>query len=61
VTIGVEDSKIVIANQLPLAFCCDVGLACTNPFTGFEFIFSPGADITGLLSTLPIPENLQAA
>ena len=50
-TIDVEDTRIVITNQLPATFCSDgtsAGAACTDPFTGFEFLFSSGVDITGV-------------
>ncbi len=50
-TIDVGDKQIVITNEIPATFCSDgtsVGTACTDPFTGFEFIFSAGVDITGV-------------
>jgi PEP-CTERM motif len=51
-TISVGDTQIVITNVLPdVPFCSDiagVGAACTDPFVGFQFIFSSGVDITGV-------------
>ncbi len=50
-TIDVEDTRIVITNKLPATFCSDgasAGAACTDPFTGFEFLFSAGVNITGV-------------
>ena len=41
-TIDVGDTQIVITNELPATFCGDgvsAGSACTDPFTGFEFLF----------------------
>ncbi len=42
-TIDVERNKITITNDIGATFCSDgtsVGSACTDDFTGFEFIFS---------------------
>ncbi len=42
-TIDVERNKITITNDIGETFCSDgtsVGSACTDDFTGFEFIFS---------------------
>jgi hypothetical protein len=50
-TIDVGDTQIVITNAIPETFCADgvsAGSACTDPFTGFEFLFSSGVDITGV-------------
>jgi PEP-CTERM motif len=50
-TTDVGDTQIVITNQIPATFCSDgvsAGSACTDPFTGFEFLFSSGVDITGV-------------
>ena len=50
-TLSVGDTQIVITNQLSATFCSDgtsAGSACTDPFTGFQFIFSSGVDITGV-------------
>jgi fibronectin-binding autotransporter adhesin len=50
-TISVGDTQIVITNKLSATFCSDgmsAGSACTDPFTGFQFIFSSGVDITGV-------------
>jgi hypothetical protein len=50
-TISVGDTQIVITNLIPETFCSDgvsAGSACTDPFTGFEFLFSSGVDITGV-------------
>jgi hypothetical protein len=50
-TISVGDTRIVITNELSATFCSDgtsAGSACTDPFTGFQFIFSSGVDITGV-------------
>ena len=41
-TIDVERNKITITNDIGATFCSDgtsVGSACTDVFTGFEFIF----------------------
>jgi hypothetical protein len=51
VTIGVEDLRIVITNQIAPTLCSDgtsVGAACGDIFTGFEFLFSSGVDITAV-------------
>ena len=50
-TISVGDTQIVITNLISATFCSDgvsAGAACTDPFTGFEFLFSSGVDITGV-------------
>ena len=50
-TISVGDTQIVITNKLSATFCSDgtsAGSACTDPFTGFQFIFSGGVDIKGV-------------
>jgi hypothetical protein len=50
-TISVGDTQIVITNLIPETFCSDgksAGAACKDPFTGFEFLFSSGVDITGV-------------
>jgi hypothetical protein len=50
-TISVGDTQIVITNVIPETFCSDgvgAGSACTDTFTGFEFLFSSGVDITGV-------------
>ncbi len=50
-TIDVGDKQIVITNQIPATFCSDgvsSGAACTDVFTGFEFIFSSKVNITGV-------------
>jgi hypothetical protein len=46
-TISVGDTKIVITNQAALPFCSTT-LPCSDPFVGFQFIFSSGVDITGV-------------
>ncbi len=48
--IDVDDTKIVIKNESSYPYCStdSVGSACTDPFTGFEFLFSSGVDITGI-------------
>ena len=50
-TISVSDTQIVITNKISATFCSNgtsSGSACTDPFTGFEFIFSGGVDIKGV-------------
>jgi PEP-CTERM motif len=50
-TISVGDTQIVITNDISATFCSDgssAGSACTDPFTGFDFVFSSGVDITGV-------------
>jgi hypothetical protein len=50
-TIDVTDTQIIITNDLPAPYCSDgisAGSACTDPFTGFEFLFSSGVDVTGV-------------
>jgi hypothetical protein len=50
-TISVGDTQIVITNVISATFCSDgtsAGAACKDPFTGFEFLFSSGVDITGV-------------
>lgn len=46
-TIHVGDTQIVITNQLQAPFCT-TALPCSDSFTGFEFQFSSGVDITGV-------------
>ena len=49
--IDVEDKTITITNEISATFCADGmsgGSACTDIFTGFEFIFSSGVDITNV-------------
>lgn len=46
-TIHVGDTQITIANQAALPFC-STALPCADSFTGFEFQFSSGVDITGV-------------
>jgi hypothetical protein len=46
-TIHVGDTQIVITNQAALPFC-STALPCADSFTGFEFQFSSGVDITGV-------------
>ena len=46
-TISVGDTQIVITNQAALPFC-STSLSCSDPFVGFQFIFSSGVDITGV-------------
>jgi hypothetical protein len=49
-TISVGDKKIVITNEDTIPFCSSgaAASACTDPFTGFDFLFSSGVDITGV-------------
>jgi hypothetical protein len=47
-TISVGDTQIVLTNDLPGAPFCSGGLPCGDIFTGFQFIFSSGVDITGV-------------
>ena len=50
-TISVGDTRIVITNDIPATFCSDgvsAGSACTDPFTGFQFIFTGAVDIKGV-------------
>ena len=46
-TISVGDTQIVITNQEAVPFCSGA-LPCSDPFVGFQFIFSSGVDITGV-------------
>jgi hypothetical protein len=46
-TISVGGTQITITNELIAPFC-STSLPCTDVFTGFGFIFSPGVDITGV-------------
>jgi PEP-CTERM motif len=46
-TISVGDTQIVITNQEAVPFCSST-LPCSDPFVGFQFIFSSGVDITGV-------------
>ena len=46
-TISVGDTQIVITNQEAVPFCSTT-LPCSDPFVGFQFIFSSGVDITGV-------------
>ncbi|HEV2674543.1 MAG TPA: PEP-CTERM sorting domain-containing protein [Aliidongia sp.] len=45
--IAVGGSKITLTNQSTFPFC-STGNPCTDTFTGFEFFFSSGVDITGV-------------
>jgi hypothetical protein len=47
-TIHVGDTQIVITNQLAAPFCSVTATPCPDSFTGFEFQFSSGVDITGV-------------
>lgn len=50
-TISVGDTRIVITNDIAATFCSDgvsAGSACTDPFTGFQFIFTGAVDIKGV-------------
>ena len=48
-TIGVGDTQITITNLAspPVPFC-STALPCTDPFTGFGFVFFGNVDITGV-------------
>ena len=46
-TIAVGDTTITITNDLAAAPFCSTALPCSDPFVGFQFIFSSGVDITG--------------
>jgi PEP-CTERM motif len=46
-TISVGDVQIVITNQSTIPFCSGA-LPCSDPFVGFEFVFSSGVDVTGV-------------
>lgn len=46
-SITVSGTKITLTNGSALPFC-NSGLPCTDTFTGFEFTFSSGVDITGV-------------
>jgi len=46
-TIFVGDTQIVITNLLALPFCTVTTTPCPDSFTGFEFQFSSGVDVTG--------------
>jgi PEP-CTERM motif len=45
-TISVGDTQIVITNLLPGEPFCSTSLPCSDVFTGFQFVFSSGVDIT---------------
>jgi len=47
-TIEVTDTSITITNLSPAPFCTVTTTPCPDSFTGFEFQFSPGVDITGV-------------
>jgi hypothetical protein len=47
-TIHVGDTQITITNLLSLPFCVGSETPCTDSFTGFEFQFSSGVQITGV-------------
>jgi hypothetical protein len=47
-TISVGDTKIVITNELSDLPFCSTSLPCSDPFVGFQFIFSSGVDIKGV-------------
>jgi hypothetical protein len=46
-TISVGDTQIVITNQSTTPFCSGA-LPCSDPFVGFQFVFSSGVDIKGV-------------
>ena len=46
-TISVGDTQIVITNLSTIPFCSGA-LPCSDPFVGFQFVFSNGVDITGV-------------
>ena len=46
-TISVGDTQIVITNLSTIPFCSGA-LPCSDPFVGFQFMFSSGVDITGV-------------
>ena len=46
-TISVGDTEIVITNQSATPFCSGA-LPCSDPFVGFQFVFSSGVDITAV-------------
>ena len=46
-TISVGGTQITITNKLSAPFC-STALPCADVFTGFGFVFSAGADITGV-------------
>jgi hypothetical protein len=47
-TISVGDTQIVITNELAAMPFCSTALPCSDPFVGFEVVFSSGVDITGV-------------
>jgi hypothetical protein len=47
-TISVGDTQIVITNMLSREPFCSTSLPCTDVFTGFQFLFSSGVDITNV-------------
>ena len=47
-TISVGDTQIVITNDLAGEPFCSTALPCSDPFVGFEFVFSSGVDIKGV-------------
>ena len=46
-TISVGDTQIVITNQSTIPFCSGA-LPCSDPFVGFQFVFSSGVDFKGV-------------
>jgi hypothetical protein len=47
-TISVGDTQIAITNMLSGEPFCSTSLPCTDVFTGFQFVFSSGVDITNV-------------
>jgi PEP-CTERM motif len=47
-TISVGDTQIVITNMLTGAPFCSTSVPCPDVFTGFQFLFSSGVDITNV-------------
>ena len=47
-TISVGDTQIVITNDASGLPFCSTALPCSDPFVGFQFVFSSGVDITGV-------------
>jgi hypothetical protein len=47
-TIDVTATRITLTNDAALPYCSVSTTPCPDPFTGFKFLFSAGADITGI-------------
>jgi hypothetical protein len=47
-TISITNDRIVITNEFADMPFCSTALPCSDPFVGFQFVFSSGVDITGV-------------